>query len=86
MATPFQPNPAKTVNIDVASSSARVALSGAPTSVRVMNNGTATAWIDFGDVTVAADVATSMPVGPGVTEVKNGEDWVAARCLTTALP
>jgi hypothetical protein len=38
--------------------------------VRVMNNGTAMAWIKFGsDNTVAATVAAGMPVGPGVTEV-----------------
>lgn len=69
MATPFQPQPAKTVNIDVSSSSSRVAIAGAPGSVRVMNNGTATVWINHGDVTVTAAVATGMPVGPGVTEV-----------------
>lgn len=57
-----------TVNIDVAAASARVAL-GSCDQVRVMNNGTATAWIGFGDGTVAATLAGSMPVGPGVTEV-----------------
>lgn len=66
----FRPNPAGTVNIDVSSSNQRVLITGdAANAVRVMNNGTATAWINFGDVTVEAAVATGMPVGPGVTEV-----------------
>lgn len=69
MATPFQPQPAQTVNIDVSAASQRVAIAGAPGSVRVMNNGTATVWINHGDVTVTAAVATGMPVGPGVCEV-----------------
>lgn len=85
MATPFQPNPAKTVNIDVAASSARVAIAGAPTSVRVMNDGTATAWINFGDVTVTAAVATSMPVGPGVTEVLSFPNLTAATFYVAAI-
>lgn len=85
MATPFQPNPAKTVLIDVAASSARVAIAGAPTSVRVMNDGTATAWINFGDVTVTAAVATSMPVGPGVTEVLSFPNLTAATFYVAAI-
>lgn len=85
MATPFQPNPAKTVNIDVAASSARVAIAGAPTSVRVMNNGTATAWINFGDVTVTAVLETSMPVGPGVTEVLSFPNLTAATFYVAAI-
>jgi hypothetical protein len=78
---PFRPTGGATVNIDVASSTANVALtSGA--QQRVMNNGTATAWILFGnDNTVAATVAGGMPVGPGVTEVLTpppGTTYVAA--------
>jgi len=72
MATkPFAPILASTVNIDVSSSSARVAITGTTDEVRVMNNGTATAWIEFGNDTVTAAVATEMPVGPGVTEIIN---------------
>lgn len=59
-----------TVNIDVAASSARIALGVPGPAIRVMNNGTATAWIKFGDVTVAATLAAGIPVGPGVTEVQ----------------
>ena len=65
---PFRPFAAKTVNIDVASSSARIEITTCDT-VRVMNNGTATAWVDFGDVTITASLTTSFPVGPGVIEV-----------------
>lgn len=67
---PFRPRPAGTVNIDVSSSSQAVALveSGA-TQVRVMNDGTATAWINWGASGVTATTAAGMPVGPGVTEV-----------------
>lgn len=59
-----------TVNINVGAASARVLVSkrdGAQ-SVRIMNNGTATAWIAAGDVTVTA-TTDDLPIGPGVTEV-----------------
>ena len=68
MAAAFQFTGA-TVNIAVGAASARVALPSPADAVRVMNNGTATAWIAFGDNTVAATLAGSIPVGPGVTEV-----------------
>ena len=80
---PFHPAAGQTVNIDVASSSANIQVtSGSGMSqVRVMNNGTATAWIRFGvDNTVAATTAAGIPVGPGVTEVMSHQNplWVAA--------
>lgn len=67
----FQAKPASTKSISVASSSDKVAVSTAGcNAIRVMNNGTATAWVKFGaDSTVAATVADDFPVGPGVTEV-----------------
>lgn len=71
--TPFRSSGAQTVNIDVSSSSQAVKLwddGSASKSVRIMNNGTATAWIAFGPSTVTASVSTGMPVGPGVTEVQ----------------
>jgi hypothetical protein len=69
--TPFTPGPAKTVNIDVSSSTQikQVTTTPAVRQIRVMNNGTATAWVEFGDSTVTASLTTSLPVGPGVTEV-----------------
>lgn len=69
--SPFVPKAAGTVNIDVSASSQRVDLDTfvGEQQVRVMNDGTATVWINFGDSTVTAALATSMPVGPGVTEV-----------------
>lgn len=67
---PFRPRPAGTVNIDVSGLSQAVALVEAnSTQVRVMNDGTATAWINWGPSGVTAAVATGLPVGPGVHEV-----------------
>jgi hypothetical protein len=56
-----------TVNISVSSSSQRVlvANSTGPQQIRVMNNGTATVWIAFGDVTITTTTTSGMPVGPG---------------------
>ena len=66
---PFEPV-GSTVNVDVAAASANVLIGRWASQVRVMNNGTETAWIAFGsDNTVAATLAASVPVGPGVTEV-----------------
>lgn len=83
---PFRSSGAQTVNIDVSSSSQAVKLwdSGQATkSVRIMNNGTATVWIQFGSSAVTASTSTGMPVGPGVTEVQtvssdSGIRYVAA--------
>lgn len=77
----FRPNGSATVNIDVAGTTANVLLSKGAQQ-RIMNNGTATAWIGWGvDNTVTAAVATSIPIGPGVTEVLTpppGTTYVAA--------
>lgn len=69
--TPFAPQAATTANIDVSSSTQRVKIADAPgpLTIRVMNNGTATAWVDFGGSAIDATVTASFPVGPGVTEV-----------------
>lgn len=78
---PFSPA-ASTVNIDVSASSQRVLIGRGVQNVRIMNDGSATAWLRFGDATVEAAVATGFPVGPGVTEVLNpaetGDLYVAA--------
>lgn len=68
MSMPFRPS-GSTVSIDVSASSQRVSIADAPTSIRVMNNGSATVWLNFGDATVTAATGTGYPVGPGVTEV-----------------
>lgn len=65
---PFRPSGGATTSITVGAASARVALSSGEQQL-VMNNGTATAWIAFGDGTVAATTATGMPIGPGVSRV-----------------
>ena len=80
----FKPTPAATVNIDVSSSSQRVRISGPRCdAVRIENLGTATVWIDFGDVTIAATTISSMPFAAGKTEVlrfanKSGADLYVA--------
>lgn len=68
-----------TVNIDVSSSSQAVAIDidGGTASVRVCNNGTATVWIKFGGSTVAAALASGVPIGPGVTEIWGVSDTVS---------
>lgn len=71
--SPFQPGHVNTVNVNVSSSSQRVQITTHKrTPVRIYNDGTATVWIEFGDTTVVAALATGIPVGPGVTEVLTG--------------
>ena len=67
--TPFAPG--NTVKITVAAASGRVALQErrGPFQVRVCNLGTATAWIKFGDGTVAATTSDLPIPGNGFTEV-----------------
>lgn len=67
----FAPAQEKTLNIDVSATSQRVLIgnTNAPAAIRVMNNGTATVWLNWGGVTVDATVANSLPIGPGVHEV-----------------
>lgn len=78
---PFRPNGGSTVNIDVGAASGNVELTRGEQQ-RIMNNGSATAWIKFGaDNTVAATLAAGIPVGPGVTEILTpppGTNYVAA--------
>jgi hypothetical protein len=66
----FTPKAAGTVNIAATTSSARVALAinSGTFQVRVKNLDTTNAvFINFGDSTVTAAVATAIPVGPGET-------------------
>jgi hypothetical protein len=64
MPNPFKPT-ASTVNIDISASSQRVQVNttGQVMSVYVYNDGTATAWIAFGDSTVTTATTTGMPIG-----------------------
>jgi hypothetical protein len=67
----FQAQEAATVNIAVGATSGRVLVCNTtgPLQVRVMNNGTATAWFAFGDSTVVASGTADKPIGSGGTEV-----------------
>lgn len=80
--TPFNPSDAATVNIDVASSTAAIQVSSGSgmTQVRVMNNGSATAWIRFGTATLSATTTAGIPIGSGGTEVftVHAPIWAAA--------
>jgi hypothetical protein len=69
--SPFRPDAAKTRSISVSSSSQRVAVTFDPGSdcVRVRNAGTAEAFIEVGDDSVTAAVATAMPIAAGAIEV-----------------
>jgi hypothetical protein len=84
----FEPVAASTVQINVSASNQRVQLgnnSGIShkrnRTIRVFNEGSATVWIEFGiDNTIAAAVATGMPVPAGAVEVFTGisANYVAA--------
>lgn len=67
----FSAKPAGTVNIDVSGSNQRIQVTSTPGTrqIRVMNDGSATAWVEFGGSTVTAATTTSFPVGSGATEV-----------------
>lgn len=61
----FMPIHNATVNIVVGAASANV-LIGSPTHVRIMNNGTATAWVALGASGLTTTLAAGIPVGPGL--------------------
>lgn len=87
--SPFTPRPGGTVNIDVSASSQSVlvAADAGVRQVRVMNNGSATVWVDFGPSGVTASATASFPVGPGVTEVltsKIGDGPLYAAAIAAA--
>lgn len=88
MSQPFTPLPGSTVLIDVSSSTQAKALTtvNPGTSIRVCNDGTATAWIDFGNSTVTTAATTGIPIGAGVVEiyaVPSGATHVAAIAAST---
>ena len=68
MADIFAPMAGATVNVDVAAATANVQVMPTGTSglyqVCLMNAGTATAWVRFGDNTVTATLAGGFPIGP----------------------
>lgn len=86
MSYAFKPVSGGTVNIDVSSSSQRVQVYAerGPITIRIMNNGTATVWLNYGDSSATATTTAGFPVGPGVTEaltidnVGSGPLYIAA--------
>jgi len=82
----FSPAANSTVNINVAAASANVFVQrrNGPITVRIVNDGVATVWINWGGSTVTADTTNDLPVGPGVHEVltfspaENGDLYIAA--------
>lgn len=83
MSNPFCP--AETVNIDVSSTSQRIQVADGLTAVRVMNDGTATAWIAFGGSTVTATASSGVPVGPGVTEILTAPNYGGGALYVAAI-
>jgi hypothetical protein len=67
----FAPSQNATANISVSASSQRVQIANTTgrIRVRVMNNGTATVWLAFGDGTVSTAATTGIPLGPGTSDV-----------------
>ena len=70
---PFVPVPAGTKNLAVTTTTARVAitaLSGVGRmQARIYNAGSVPVFVEVGDVTVVAVVASGMPIAPGATEL-----------------
>lgn len=69
--TPFSAVAGATVNIDVSSSSQTVLVAKTPgtIAIRVMNDGSATVWVSFGNTSsLTASTTTDMPVAAGATE------------------
>lgn len=67
MSEPFKPSPAATVNINVSGTSQSVKLSDLGlVDVYIVNDGSATAWIEFGASDVAASASTGVAIPKGV--------------------
>lgn len=75
----FAPSGADTVTLAAATTSARAQLDPNSSTVRVVNDGTATAFLQFGDSNVASSAA-KMPIKAGETETftKGANTHVAA--------
>lgn len=74
----FAPTQADTALLACTTASARVPLDSLSSTVRVVNDGAATAFIQFGDASVNATVS-KIPVKAGATETftKGTAAWVA---------
>lgn len=87
---PLAPMDAHTVLIDVAVTTANVALTltdstgGHNVNIRVFNDGSATAWIAFGGASVTAAL-TDIPIGAGMAEVFTLPESEAANLRVAAI-
>lgn len=52
----------KTLNVNVSASSQRIKIDSDPAVIRVFNDGTATAWIDFGGSGITTTTTTGVPI------------------------
>ena len=84
---PFTPNANATAQINSGAASQSVQLypeCHRPVTVQIVNDGTATVWVAFGDSTVVASLTTSFPVSAGAAinftayNNNNGPLYVAA--------
>lgn len=67
----FRPEPASTVSLAAGVATGRVAVQGTNNSrhVRIFNSGNVTAFIECGNATVTAALATGMPIAAGAVEI-----------------
>jgi hypothetical protein len=79
----FAPSGDDSDTLAVTTASARAQLDPNSNAVRVVNDGTATAFIQFGDANVVATTA-KMPIRPGASETftKGSAGYVAAICAS----
>lgn len=78
---PFSPIGAATVHITTSSSTGNVQVyDGTNNSVRIVNSGTAVAFVEFGpDDTITTSATTGMPIVGGASVViATNSPWVAA--------
>ena len=88
MSAAFTPT-GNSATIAVAATTANVAVGGtnrfAFDTIRVMNNGTATAWIAIGAASVTVAAASGIPVPPGGVEVLGVADSLQAAQVYVAV-
>jgi hypothetical protein len=79
----FAPSGADTVLLAATTASARVALDPNSSAVRVVNDGAATAFLQFGDANVTANTS-KMPIKAGATETFTTGTSAAVAAVTAS--